>query len=380
MLLILSIFLFIRPFISSLTYPYLNTGYSLILLGILFLWAIDKKIDFKKLKAAKLPLLLFFCALIIASIFSLDRLNSISILYQYANGILMFIICASIDDKGRSLLTRVMLAAGIMISILAIHQYFFGFSKLADLAAREGINDPFVIDYINSRRVFAPFVTPNILAGYLAMILPIAFIVKKYWYLLILPIAMAIFFSKSLGAMAVITVAVTIYLLLDKETRKGEFAFALAGSIIVLLVVGFLRLSTQKTHLHPVFSSVMRLDYLGETLKIILHAPFKGIGPGNFTMAASRYAHNSYLQLWAECGALGMLSFIWLFSAVIDQSIKALKASARKREIACLFCATLIFLLHNLIDFSFFLSEVSLIWWVILGLLYSFSREALAES
>jgi O-antigen ligase len=308
-----------------------------------------------------------------------DKLNSFAVLYQYSSGILIFLICASFVDRERVLLIRVIVSAGIIISILAIHQYFFGFARLASLAAKEGINDPFVMDYISSRRVFVPFVTPNILAGYLAMIMLLAVIYKRRIWLL-LPIAAAIFLTKSLGALAVIPVVIIIYLFLNKETRNRNLILTLSGLIIAIAVVIILRSTAQKLHQQPLFSTLMRLDYLGEALKIIVYAPFKGIGPGNFTIAASRYAHNSYLQLWAETGILGLLSFIWFAAVVIDQGIKALGKSVRRKEIACLLCASLVFLLHNLVDFSFFLPEVSFIWWAILGLLYSFSRDSLPES
>ncbi|MCX5705415.1 MAG: O-antigen ligase family protein [Candidatus Omnitrophica bacterium] len=376
---ILLLFIFFRPFISSLAYPYANTAYSLILLGLLGLWIISKKIRFQEFKDIKYPLILFPCALLISSVFSSDKLNSFAVLYQYASGMLIFLICASFVDRDRILLIRVILSAGIIISVLAIHQYFFGFAKLASLVAQEGINDPFVNDYISSRRVFVPFVTPNILAGYLAMIMPIAFIHKhKFW--LLIPIAAAAFLTRSLGGLAVIPIAILIYFLLDKEAKKRKVIFVLSCLVIAVAAATILRFSTQKLHQHPVFSTIMRLDYLGETLKIIAYAPFKGIGPGNFTLPASRYAHNSYLQLWGECGIIGLLAFLWFIAAVIDQSIKALGKSKRKREISCLFCANLVFLLHNLVDFTFYLPEVGFIWWAILGLLYSFSRESLSES
>lgn len=277
------------------------------------------------------------------------------------------------------LLIRVILCAGIIISVLAIHQYFFGFARLASLVIKEGIKDPFVTDYINNKRVFVPFVTPNILAGYLTMIMPLAVIYKRRIWLLF-PVAAAVFLTKSLGALAVIAIVIIIYLLLNKETKNRKVILALCGLIIAITVVVILRSTTQKLHQHPFFSTLMRLDYLGEALKIIAYAPFKGIGPGNFTIAASRYAHNSYLQLWAETGILGLLSFIWFAAVVIDQGIKALGRSVRSKEIACLLCASLVFLLHNLVDFSFFLPEVSFIWWAIFGLLYSFSRDSLSES
>jgi len=379
MIIFLLILIFLRPFISSLAYPYANAVYSLIFLGLLSLWINEKKVCLQELKTVKYPLILFICTLLISSIFSTNRFNSFSAIFQYAIGILIFLICSSSTIRNRILIIRVIFFTGVIISVLAIHQYFFGFTELANLAKQEGINSSFLKDYINSRRTFFPFVTPNILAGYLAMIMPLAFIYKRRIWLL-LPITAALFSTKSIGGFISITVVTIIYLLLSKKTNNKKFIFALSVLIIAITVVIFLRSTTQRLHQQPLFSTAMRLDYLGETIKVIAHAPFKGIGPGNFTLPVSRYAHNSYLQLWAECGIIGLIALLWFIAAVLIQSVKVMGKSAHKREISCLFCASIVFLLHNLIDFSFYLPEVSFIWCAILGLLYSFSRDSLPES
>lgn len=128
------------------------------------------------------------------------------------------------------------------------------------------------------------------------------------------------------------------------------------------------RLMVQKLHAQPLFSAVMRLNYWQDTLRIIKLHPWLGIGPGNFNLAQSRYTHNSYLQVWAEMGILGIISFLWLAIAVLKSSLKNIKNPLHKALTIPLLIANVIFLLHNLVDFSFFLPEVSLIWWVILGL------------
>jgi len=379
MLIILSLLIFIRPFISSLTYSYTNTFYSLLLLFFLCLWVISKKIEPEGFAAVKYPLICFSFALIVSTLLSVNRLNSLTQLYQYANGMLIFLVCASFNHEQKKRLIRVIALTGIIASALAIYQYFFGFARLTQYAAREGINDPFVMDYISRKRVFLPFVTPNILAGYLAMTIPVI-LVYKYRIWLVIPMAFALFLTKSLGGIAVIPVILIVYFLLDEKIKTKKALLALSGIIIAIAIIAILRFSAQKLHQHPFFSTAMRLDYWKQTLRIIAYAPLKGVGPGNFNLGPSRYAHNSYLQLWAETGIFGLITFLWFMARAMNKGLEALRESAKRREIACLFCASLAFLLHNLVDFSFFLPEVSLIWWAILGLLYSFIRQPLPES
>jgi len=119
----------------------------------------------------------------------------------------------------------------------------------------------------------------------------------------------------------------------------------------------------------------MRLNYWVSTLRIIKNSPWTGVGLGNLNpILQSRYgheyAHNSYLQIWAEIGILGIASFFWLIVMVFKSAFKNIKDSPNKPQISSLITASSVFLIHNLVDFSFFLPETSLIWWVILGQLY----------
>ena len=93
-----------------------------------------------------------------------------------------------------------------------------------------------------------------------------------------------------------------------------------------------------------------------------------GVGLGNFNITQSRYAHNFLLQLWAEMGLFGLISFIWLILAHLKFVLTNLKTTTHKDHLTSLISANVIFLTHNLIDFTFFLPEVCLVWWVILGL------------
>jgi O-antigen ligase len=128
---------------------------------------------------------------------------------------------------------------------------------------------------------------------------------------------------------------------------------------------------TPKTHTHPLFSSTMRLGYWKDTLGVIKSSPLTGVGLGNFNLPQSRYAHNSYLQIWAEMGLLGIFAFLWLILFVFKSAHKKIRQSLKPKEEAALGAASVAFLVHNFMDFGFFLPEVSLIWWVIMGLLVS---------
>ena len=142
----------------------------------------------------------------------------------------------------------------------------------------------------------------------------------------------------------------------------------ITGLMITIGLVFFLRQMATKQHILPTTSVIMRFNYWIDTLRIIKTAPLQGLGLGNFNLVSSRYAHNSYLQIWAEMGIVGIVSFLWLILIVFKSALKNFKDSANKQQIAGLITASTVFLIHNFVDFSFFLPEVALIWWIILGL------------
>ncbi len=370
MFLILLAAIFIRPFISTQAFPYLNFIYSTGLLIFLGIYVIYRKPLLSKLRDLIYPVILFILALFISLIFSQNKISSLAQLYKYVTGLLLFIAAASLSENDKSLAVRTIVLTGLAISLLAIYQYFLGFSRVSDyLANNNRLLFPFASDYLSRKRAFLPFVTPGVLGGYLAMVIPLLLINKnRIW--LIPPVFFALFLTKSLGAFLSLFCALIIYVCVRKKLKSSHL-FGLLGLFLSIIIIFIWRSATRIEHIQPFFSTVMRLEYWKEALGIIQAHPLAGIGLGNFDLKASRYAHNSYLQIWAEMGALGLFAFIWIAYTVLKSCIKNPAQLPYKRQAACLLAASLVFLVHNFLDFTFFLPEVAFVWWVILGLVVS---------
>ena len=369
MLIILLILIFIRPFIASFAFPYLNIGYSAALLVFLLAWTIFKGIPLTEIQPLKRPLVLFCLALIISVIFSTFKLNSFIELYRYVSAMLLFLIITNLDHENRTRVARILVFAGLAIALFGVYQRFFGFKDILGYLTNQNSPTSFALDYISRKRVFYPFVTPNILGGYLAMILPLALIFKdRNW--LIIPLSFALLLTQSIGALLSLFSAVLIYFSFRGKLKKREIIF-LIGLILIIACVFMARISAQKEHTKPIISILMRLNYWKEALMVIEKSPLTGVGLGNFFITPSLFAHNSFLQIWAEMGILGIIAFIWLSGKVLVVAFKAIKKSGYKKEVILLLIANLTFLFNNVMDFSFFLPEVMLVWWVILGLLYA---------
>jgi putative inorganic carbon (HCO3(-)) transporter len=131
-------------------------------------------------------------------------------------------------------------------------------------------------------------------------------------------------------------------------------------------------MQTPKKHLQPAFSTLVRWHYWKATVEVIKQSPLTGVGLGNFDLERwSHYAHNSYLQIWAEMGIPGIIAFLWLIALLITRRIKNLAHSRDKPYLAALLAANAAFLIHNLVDFTFFLPEVCTIWWILAGISYT---------
>lgn len=367
MLLILLVAIFARPFISPLAFPYLNLVYSVGFLFFLGAYVIYKKLSFSKFQSLLYPIILFILALFISVVFSQNKVNSLLELYKYISVILLFLAAASLSEKDKLLVVQTIILSGLVISFLAIYQYFFGFRHVLNYLSDNGFSFPFALDYLQSKRAFVPFVTPGILGGYLVMVIPLLLINKnRIW--LILPVFFALLLTMSIGAFLSLFCVLVIFFCAEGKLKKIHI-FSLIGLFILIVIIFAWRSIAQREHVQPAFSTLMRLSYWKETLGIIKAHPLAGVGLGNFNLKMSRYAHNSYLQIWAEMGVLGLFSFVWIAYIVIKSRLKDLTQSLYNNQAVCLLAASAVFLVHNFLDFTFFLPEVAFIWWVILGLI-----------
>ncbi|MFA6358383.1 MAG: O-antigen ligase family protein [Candidatus Omnitrophota bacterium] len=367
MVLIFLLAIFIRPFISTLAFPVLDLIYSTGLLIFLVTCLIYKKIKFLIPRVLFAPVILFIFALLVSVIFSQNKINSLEQLPKYIIAVLLFLVASVLSEKEKKLTVQTIVWSGLVVSLLAIYQYYFGFQHVLNYLLNNKFSLPFALDYLQSKRVFAPFVTPGILGGYLAMVIPL-FLINKKLVWLVLPVFFALWLTMSLGAFLSLFFTGVLFFCIKGEF-KWRYASSFMGLLIAIIIIFILRSQVSREHVHPVFSASMRLNYWKETLEIIKAHPLVGIGLGNFNLILSRYAHNSYLQFWAETGLLGLCPFLWIVFIIIKFNLKNLKQLFYNNQTTCLLASSIIFLVHNFSDFTFFLPEVAFIWWVILGLI-----------
>jgi len=363
------IFLFIRPFISSQAFPSLDFIYSSAFISFLVIFILFHRINWIKIKSALLPFLLFIFGVFISFCYSINQKNSIGYIYIYLTPLLLLFASTTFKKEECILIVRIISLSSIFISFLAIYQYFFGFQSLLNYLKKSGITDQFVFNYISQKRVFYPFMTPNALAGYLIMSIPLIYIDKtRKWFLI--PVFIALFLTKSTGAFLSLFIGLIFYAYLLKKTSKKAW-IAIMLLFIIFLTVIIMRQSSIQQNTTPLNSLIQRISYWSECINVIKTHPLTGTGIGNLSLTASRYAHNSFLQLWGEIGIVGIMGFLWLVILIIKTCIRKIKNASNdisRQNWALLITSCLIFLIHNLCDFTLMLPELNLIWWVILWL------------
>lgn len=379
----LLILIFIRPFISSLDYPSIETYYAFSLIA-LSLIIIKSKKQFDKSFSGQGYFLLFFLAIIISAFFSFQPYKSLQELSKFLSYFFIFYVAYYADniEKKRIILTLILSAT--CVSLYAIYWFYPASSNLLEYMKEQKILYPFAQELLGRRRAFMPYVLPSMLAGYLIMMLPISigYLIKEnkgYFYNFSLKnalltfsallIAFALILTKSVGAFLSILLALLIFIMLSRLFNKRIFLLLLV-LLLALTSIFILRSYKMEYFVTPAFSIQNRFIYWQKAVSVILEHPFRGIGLGNLPFIHSQFAHNSYLQIWAEVGLLGIVSFL----GFLYKSFKTIqpKRLVTDKLYAGLLIASLSFLIHNLIDFSFFLPEVCIFWWIIIALFFSY--------
>jgi O-antigen ligase len=141
-------------------------------------------------------------------------------------------------------------------------------------------------------------------------------------------LAMMVFLAVTFSRQAWIAAPVMVVTLLVLGTRYRPFSARLGWTILAMaLLLGLLIAaapeSTMATRLFSILdlkerSNLERLEAWSDGLYVVEHYPVLGTGVGNFFTALDRetgfYAHNAYLNVWAETGPLGILGLLLILA------------------------------------------------------------------
>ncbi|MBN1793672.1 MAG: O-antigen ligase family protein [Candidatus Omnitrophica bacterium] len=266
---------------------------------------------------------------------------------------------------------------------------------------------------LSRHRISSLFFSPNLFAVYLICLLPLSYYLLSsvtphagtspnktadagktaLGLLTFLLFLLCLFLTRSIGGVAtLLTGCALIFAITYKTLRKRMKVLSLLA-IGALFVFGTLIVWSRVDYFlnlrHPDNSITQRLFYWQTALRIIRDHWCKGIGPGNFRFFYTRYmnplatetrfAHNVFLQTFAETGLIGFIGFLVFIGALSSFSIKVFSRgkdggiTALQKSCALGVC---FFLIHNMVSFSFYQPESAFLFWIYLGVIASRSAPA----
>lgn len=334
------------------------------------------KPDFKYLKFWPNILLLLFLFFSALSLFNSGYLSkSLNALFgkwmQYLG------ICVILQDSiiyNQKITKRAMMVflLGASLAVLSgLSQYFLGIEFLRNKALYSidhGAHYAMTSSFIHYNNFGAYLVAPLSLA--LALLLGKSSFGLKTAGLLIFSIfsTLAIILTFSRGSWLAIFIAVIFISIISRKNLKYLIPIFLAVIIMLFLL--------------PIFQERLlrgdnsRFRFWLAAWKMINQHPFFGVGLGTFmanfpqyekNLSAS-YAHNCYLQIWAESGIFSLISFVVFVSSFIYLSVKKFFLF-KDFLLLGLLSGAVGFLVHSFFEVNLYSLRLAILFWVWVGLI-----------
>lgn len=308
--------------------------------------------------------------------------------------------------RGRTLLWVFMggiAVVSVSLCVYGLMQYFFELSRMPPFLSEYGIG------YELTDRVFARFSSPNTLAGFLALAIPLTLalfltekrsVVRLLWTGTLVLQFTCLYLTQSRGGWITVAVVLILMAFLIPRGVWRESWKLLAVIVVLAVALSFLSALYDPFGADAVdggggtsYSGVSvaatagslrgRLGIWRGGLSMFSHHLAGGVGAGSFWESMQRYqyrayysthAHNYLLETGAETGVPGLLLMLALSFFVLYR-IRAvfkrkLAGEARVYAVA-LWAATAGFLFHNLADFTWYSPLVGAVFWLCAGALYA---------
>ncbi len=253
-------------------------------------------------------------------------------------------------------------------------------------------------------RATAGFKAPNGLGAYLTGVIPIVFawIFKKneglrYRLLLALLFFLAIWslavtFSREAWSTVFLGIMFFVLLLVfPKRPRRLFFVFGiLLISLALCALLGFILTSDRNDPSFRYDTIFWRLHIWKDTFRMIEDSPVFGHGINTFMQmfeayrtdagGSPTYAHNSYLQLMAETGIIGLVSFLWILGSLFRWLSSHVSRYGIKSDDLILpalgvWAGIVAFLLQSFFDNQFYSLQLSVYLWFLIGFLAAITKE-----
>ncbi|AII42319.1 hypothetical protein KR100_02755 [Synechococcus sp. KORDI-100] len=292
-----------------------------------------------------------------------------------------------------------LLCGGLASSVLALRQLYGNSEELARWADPNSITEGTI-------RIYGPLGNPNLLAGYLLALLPLAALAVLRWQgwgrrvfaistLGLAGSSIVLTYSRGGWVGLMVGMAVLILLLLLRSTREWPALWRRLVPLLILLL-GAALLAIAVTKLEPIRTRVssllagrgdssnnFRINVWLASIEMIQDRPWIGIGPGNnaFNSIYPLYqqpkfnalsAYSLPLEILVETGIAGLIACLGLLQSSVRLGLQGLRINEPAAGTALASLAAIAGLLgQGIADTIFFRPEVQIIGWFCLATLTS---------
>ncbi|MCD4812258.1 O-antigen ligase family protein [bacterium] len=344
-------------------------------------------------------LLLFLFISIITVMASTDPASSINPFSTEISMLLVFLLAYLLARQMRTVrpVLAGLLGLGIILAaygflqhiqgMLDTYQHFFGQTPPENRVEQE------IANRLLSRRAFSLFTYPNLLAGFIALLLPLGFSFMLttrrrglgwLWGAGVVVMVMGLYVTGSVGGWLAAVAGIGMFFFLiqrkifqDKKTAMpwsvwiAGALLAVSGAVILILV----------RNPESFFNDIItRLANWGSAFRMGWDHSLTGVGPGLFGVVFPdyqtengyyvRYAHNFLLQRFSETGLLGLTALLWFLFTLTRQACQSfgreMMTNQRLYIIAVFSGVTAVFL-HACIDLDLNFVKTSVLFWFLLG-------------
>ncbi|MDN4071762.1 O-antigen ligase family protein [Fictibacillus terranigra] len=368
--------------------------FLLIILGLLIYLNYYKKmtIDLKQKSNFSPFVFLFILFSIISSLMSPDILLSLSKVFQYLIVFFVYLLMSktNLEKKEQKKVIDYFITGAVFSCLIGICQYAFNVSWLWP--------DAVIQSTTGTSRITAFFNNTNGFAGYLSLIFPILIIrvfissqeynlkTKFFNIIVLLLMLIAIFLSKSSGALISVFISTIVIILSRTISFRRALIISTPGFILLLILLTNIFNNSIFHIVKSILISQNRLFLWEATIKIIRDHPWFGIGFYNFYNTLNSYGvysqwgqewphpHNVFLDIIVCIGLSGLVVLI----LIIYKVIKGLLQIDKNKNIFSLgvYSALIGGLFHDLVDSGYFIgtSSVATTLWILLGLIENTER------
>ncbi len=349
--------------------------------------ATDKNIELRPVPLSGW-IVLFMLSMTLSAVLSLTFVKSMQILLIHIAFVLFYFVAFQTLNTKRKWKAAVvsLITVSALVALYGIIQNFTGISGTASWVDSEMFQDIKI-------RVYSTFDNPNVLGEYLVMMIPLCLGVfwktkkdgsKTIFALIFLCLGACMIFTWSRGAWLGVFLATALFLFI---TDKRWALLAVVGVFLLPMLLSsgsaiadrLLSIGNTKDS-----STAYRVSIWHGSINMIRDFWLSGIGLGSdaFSMIYPKYAldganfalhaHNLFLQILAETGIMGLVTFLALILAVLRQNFSVVIYRKRKTYtgavVLALTAGILGYLFQGLTDNVWYNYKMVLIFWTVLAI------------